>query len=72
MQDEPTEVVVPEEEDDPTEVGIHDNEAVFKEEDAHTEFIIDLVDRRVESNAQEVEVAHQYITYNHRRFPHFY
>ena len=54
----------PEEEYEPPEVVIHD-EAVFKEEGARTEFIIiDLVDLRAESNAQEVELAHQYITYN--------
>ena len=65
MQDEPTEFVIPEEEDEPLEVVIHDDEAVFKEEDARTDFIIiDLVDLRAESNAQEVELSHQYITYN--------
>ena len=63
MQDESTEVVIPEEEDEPTEVVIHD-EAIFKEEDAPIQFIIDLIDQRAESNAQEIEVTHQYITDN--------
>ena len=36
--------------DEPPEVVIHDGEAIFKEEDAHTEFIIiDLVDQRAET-----------------------
>ena len=35
VQDEPTEVVIPEEEDDPLEVVIDNDEAVFKEEDTH-------------------------------------
>ena len=64
MQDEPTEVVIPEEEDESTEVVIHDDEAVFKEEDAPIQFIIDLIDQRAESNAQEIQVTHQYITDN--------
>ena len=66
MQDEPTEVVIPEEEDEPTEVVIHDDEAVFKEEDAPIQFIItDQIDQRDESNVlQEVEVTHHFITNN--------
>ena len=63
MQNELTEVVIPE--IVIPEVVIHDNEAVYKEENARTDFIIiDLVDLRAESNAQEVELVHQYITYN--------
>ena len=51
--------------DEPTEVVIHDDEAVFKEEDAPIQFIItDLTDERAESNAQEVEVTHYFITDN--------
>ena len=66
VQDEPTEVVIPEEEDEPTEVVIHDDEAVFKEEDAPIQFIItDQIDQRDESNVlQEVEVTHYFITDN--------
>ena len=66
MQDEPTEVVIPEEEDESTEVVIHDDEAVFKEEDAPIQFIItDQIDQRDESNVlQEVEVTHYFITDN--------
>ena len=63
VQDEPTEVVIPEEEDEPTEVVIHDDEAVFKEEDAPIHFIIDQIDQGDESNVlQEVEVTHYFIT----------
>ena len=39
-------------------------EAVFKEEDAPIQFIIDLIDQRAESNAQEIEVTHYFITNN--------
>ena len=52
MQDEPTEGVIP-------------DEVVFKEEDAPIQFIItDLTDERAESNAQEVEITHYFITNN--------
>ena len=44
--------------DEPTEV------VIFKEEDAPIQLIIDLIEERAESNAQEVELAHQNITYN--------
>ena len=57
VQDESTEVVIPD------EVVIHGDEAVFKEEDAPIQFIItDQIDQRAESNAQEVEVTHHFIT----------
>ena len=49
--------------DEPIEAVIHD-EVVFKEEDAPIQFIIDLIDQRAESNAQEVEATHYFITYN--------
>ena len=50
--------------DKPIDVVIHDDtEVVFKEEDMPIQFT-DRIDQRAESNSQEVEVTHHFITDN--------